>query len=231
MGARYPAYIDSMADQTKITWPGGQVSGRLAGAGPVGILLAHGAGTNQDHRFMTALRDGLAEAGHTVMTFNYPYTERGSKRPDRTERLVEAHRAAADRLGSEVETLFLAGRSMGGRMATYLVAEGYPAAGVVLYAYPLHPAGKPDKLRVAHFPDVHVPLLFFQGTRDALSRIELFDRHIRTLPNVTVELLEGASHSFRGGGWSEADMLQRLVSGTTNWIESVSSGRTGATGP
>lgn len=231
MGARYPAYIDSMADQTKITWPGGQVSGRLAGSGPVGILLAHGAGTNQDHRFMTALRDGLAEAGHTVMTFNYPYTERGSKRPDRTERLVEAHRAAADRLGSEVETLFLAGRSMGGRMATYLVAEGYPAAGVVLYAYPLHPAGKPDKLRVAHFPDVHVPLLFFQGTRDALSRIELFDRHIRTLPNVTVELLEGASHSFRGGGWSEADMLQRLVSGTTNWIESVSSGRTGATGP
>ncbi|HEX6145425.1 MAG TPA: alpha/beta fold hydrolase [Acidimicrobiia bacterium] len=220
-----------MADQTKITWPGGQVSGRLAGSGPVGILLAHGAGTNQDHRFMSALRDGLAEAGHTVMTFNYPYTERGSKRPDRTERLVEAHRAAADRLGSEVETLFLAGRSMGGRMATYLVAEGYPAAGVVLYAYPLHPAGKPDKLRVAHFPDVHVPLLFFQGTRDALSRIELFDRHIRTLPNVTVELLEGATHSFHGGGWSEADMLQRLVSGTTNWIESVSSGRTEATGP
>lgn len=231
MGARYPAYIDSMADQTKITWPGGQVSGRLAGSGPVGILLAHGAGTNQDHRFMSALRDGLAEAGHTVMTFNYPYTERGSKRPDRTERLVEAHRAAADRLGGEVETLFLAGRSMGGRMATYLVAEGYPAAGVVLYAYPLHPAGKPDKLRVAHFPDVHVPLLFFQGTRDALSRIELFDRHIRTLPNVTVELLEGASHSFRGGGWSEADMLHRLVSGTTNWIESVSSGGTEATGP
>lgn len=231
MGARYPAYIDSMAEDTSITWPGGQVSGRLAGSGPVGILLAHGAGTNQDHRFMSALRDGLAEAGHTVMTFNYPYTERGSKRPDRTERLVEAHRAAADRLGSEVETLFLAGRSMGGRMATYLIAEGYPAAGVVLYAYPLHPAGKPDKLRVAHFPDVHVPLLFFQGTRDALSRIELFDRHIRTLPNVTVELLEGATHSFHGGGWSEADMLQRLVSGTTNWIESVSSGRTGATGP
>jgi hypothetical protein len=114
---------------------------------------------------------------------------------------------------------------MGGRIATYLVAEGYPAAGVILYAYPLHPAGKEDKLRVAHFPDIHVPLLFFQGTRDALSRMELFDRHIRTLPNVTVELLEGATHSFRGGGWAEADLLPRLVSGTTTWIEAVSSGR------
>jgi hypothetical protein len=214
-----------MAGETTITWPGGGVSGRLAGSGPVGILLAHGAGTNQDHPFMSALRDGLADAGHTVMTFNYPYTERGSKRPDRTEKLVEAHRAAADSLAERVDRLFLAGRSMGGRMATYLVAEGYPAAGVILYAYPLHPAGKEDRLRVAHFPDVHVPLLFFQGTRDALSRMELFDRHIRTLPNVTVELLEGATHSFRGGGWAEADLLPRLVSGTTTWIEAVSSGR------
>jgi predicted alpha/beta-hydrolase family hydrolase len=116
-------------------------------------------------------------------------------------------------------------------MATYLVAEGYPAAGVVLYAYPLHPAGKEDKLRVAHFSDVHVPLLFFQGTRDSLSRMELFDRHIRTLPNVTVELLEGVAHSFRGGGWAEADLLQRLVSGTTTWIDAVSSGRSHPAGP
>jgi hypothetical protein len=220
-----------MAGETTISWPGGGVSGRLAGSGPVGILLAHGAGTNQDHPFMTALRDGLADAGHTVMTFNYPYTERGAKRPDRTEKLVEAHRAAADRLGSRVDALFLAGRSMGGRMATYLVAEGYPAVGVILYAYPLHPSGKEDRLRVAHFSDVHVPLLFFQGTRDSLSRMELFDRHIRTLPNVTVELLEGVAHSFRGGGWAEADLLRRLVGGTTTWIEAVSSGRSHPAGP
>ena len=84
-----------MATTTTITWPDGRVSGRLAGSGPSGVLLAHGAGTNQEHPFMTSLRDGLAGAGYTVMTFNYPYTERGSKRPDRTERLVEAHRAAA----------------------------------------------------------------------------------------------------------------------------------------
>jgi hypothetical protein len=180
---------------------------------------------------MTSLRDGLAEAGHTVMTFNYPYTERGSKRPDRTERLVEAHRAAAEFLGARVDNLFLAGRSMGGRMATYLVAEGFSAAGVILYAYPLHPAGREDRLRVAHFQDVHVPLLFFQGTRDALSRMELFDRHIRSLPNASVELLEGASHSFRGGGWTEDAMLDRLVAGSTRWMGSVSSGTSNVTGP
>ena len=220
-----------MAAKTTITWPGGEVSGRIRGSGPNGILLAHGAGTHQDHPFMVALRDGLAAAGHTVMTFNYPYTERGAKRPDRPERLIEAHRAAAELLAGRVDLLFLAGRSMGGRMATYLAADGYPAAGVVLYAYPLHPAGKEDKLRVAHFPDVNVPLLFFQGTRDALSRMELFDRHIRPLPNATFELLEGASHSFRGGGWTEEAMLERLVTGTTTWIETVSSGRSHVTRP
>jgi len=215
-----------MAEPTTIEFPQGTVSGRLAGSGPNGVLLAHGAGTDQDHPFMAGLRDSLAEAGHTVMTFNYFYTERGSKRPDRTERLVEVHRAAADLLRERVDHLFLAGRSMGGRMATYLVAEGYPATGLVLYAYPLHPAGKEDRLRVAHFSDVSVPLLFFQGTRDALSRMELFDRHIRTLPQASVQILEGATHAFRGAGWTSESMIERLTADTASWVEAISSGRT-----
>ena len=214
-----------MAEPTTIRFADGEVSGRLSGGGDNGILLAHGAGTNQDHTFMVSLRDELASAGQTVMTFNYPYTERGSKRPDRTEKLVEVHRAAAAFLAERVDRLFLAGRSMGGRMATYLVAEGYRAAGIVLYAYPLHPAGREEKLRAAHLHDVTVPMLFFQGTRDALSRMELFDQHVRALPNVTVDLLEGASHSFRGGGWTDEAMIERLSTGTTTWIEAISSGR------
>lgn len=116
-------------------------------------------------------------------------------------------------------------------MATYLVAEGYPADGVILYAYPLHPAGREDNLRIDHFADVRVPLLFFQGTSDALSRMELFDRHIRALPNATVELLEGASHSFRGKAWTEESMLDHLVTGTTRWIESIQSGTRSGGGP
>lgn len=110
-------------------------------------------------------------------------------------------------------------------MATYLVAEGDQADGIVLYAYPLHPAGKQEKLRVAHFPDVKVPMLFFQGTKDALARMELFERHIATLPNADIEILEGANHSYRGGGWTLETMVERLVADTTGWIDGLSSGR------
>jgi hypothetical protein len=214
-----------MSKEVPVTWGDGAVTGLLEGSGPIGILLAHGAGTDQSHPSIAALRTGLAGGGHTVMSFNYPYTERGSKRPDRQERLVEAHRAAAVTLAAEVGSLFLAGRSMGGRIGTYLAAEGHPMSGLVMYAYPLHPAGRPEMLRVAQFRDVTVPMLFFQGTRDALSRMELFDEHIRPLALAEVELLEGASHGPRGGGWDAVRMTERYVTGTLGWIGRVSSGR------
>ena len=202
------------------------MSGRMAGSGHTGVLLAHGSGTDQDHPFMTVLRDELAEHGLAVMTFNYPYSERGSKRPDRKERLIECHRGAAEYLAARVDRLFLAGRSMGGRMGTYLAAEGYHCEGLVLYAYPLHPPGKPDNLRVSQFGNVAVPMLFFQGTRDALSRQELFDEHIRSLDNAEVVTLEGASHATRGGGWTPEGMAAFLAEHTANWIDSLSSGGT-----
>jgi predicted alpha/beta-hydrolase family hydrolase len=230
--ATVPAlYIEHVVSTVRIPWSGGEVSGRLAGDGATGLLLAHGAGTNQDHRVMVALRDQLAAAGLRVLTFNYPYTERGSKSPDRADRLVQCHRAAADLLHAEVDLLFLAGRSMGGRMATYLVAEGYPAAGVILYAYPLHPPGKPESLRVSHFQEVTVPLLFFQGTRDSLSRMDLFETHIGSLPNATIEIMDGATHSLTGGGWSEAAMFEHLTARSLGWIGEVSSGTRDGTRP
>ncbi|MGD2042768.1 MAG: dienelactone hydrolase family protein [Acidimicrobiia bacterium] len=214
-----------MSTTRTITWDDEEVTGILAGSGPVGILLAHGAGTNQEHPQMEGLRAGLAAGGHTVMSFNYPYTERGVKRPDRQEKLVACHRAAADSLSGDVERLILAGRSMGGRMGTYLVAEGYPADGLVLYAYPLHPAGKPEKLRIDQFANISIPMLFFQGTRDALARMELFDRYIVPLPNAEVELLEGAGHGPRGGGWTMETMTARYVNGTLAFVNRLSSGR------
>jgi predicted alpha/beta-hydrolase family hydrolase len=161
------------------------------------------------------------------MSFNYPYTERGSKTPDRQEKLVACHRAAADALSVSVDDLFLAGRSMGGRMGTYLVADGYPSAGLILYAYPLHPAGKPERLRVDQFADISIPMLFFQGTKDPLSRMELFEEHIAGLSNADVELLEGAGHGPRGGGWNVDSMTGRYVEGTLAWMERVSSGTSG----
>ncbi len=204
-----------------IDWAEGQVSGRLAGSGRDGLLLAHGAGTDQDHEFITLLRDHLADSGLTVLTFNYSYTERGSKRPDPKDRLLAVHRAAADVLRDRVDRVFLAGRSMGGRMGTYLAADGYPAAGLVLYAYPLHPAGKPDRLRIEQFADITIPMLFFQGTRDALARMDLFRERIEPLRLATVEILEGASHSPRGGGWTPESTAAHLAVTTAEWVRGL----------
>ncbi len=213
-----------MSESAAVTWDGGEVTAIIEGSGPVGVLVAHGAGTGHEHPSIVGIRKGLAAGGHTVMTFNYPYTERGSKRPDRQDRLLECHRAAADHLGGHVDRVLLAGRSMGGRMGTYLAAEGHPAAGLILYAYPLHPAGKPEKLRVSQFADIAIPMIFFQGTNDALSRMELFEEHIAPLHNAEVELLEGAGHGYRGGGWDLEKITDRYVSGSLAWIERLSSG-------
>jgi uncharacterized protein len=173
------------------------VSAFVYGKGGTPLLLAHGAGTSQEHPRMVALAEELAKRGLQVLTFNYAYTEAARKSPDRQAVLLECHRAARDYLakvaGSDV---ILAGRSMGGRMGTYLAAAQEPCRAAVLYAYPLHPPGQPDKLRVEHLPDIDVPMLFFQGTRDALSRMDLFDRYVRPLANAEVEILEGASHSL-----------------------------------
>lgn len=214
-----------MSEKRVIAWDGGQVTGIVAGEGTTGVLVAHGAGTDQEHPSITGIREGLAAGGLRVMSFNYPYTERGSKSPDRQEKLIPCHRAAADSLALEVDQVFLAGRSMGGRIGTYLAAEGYPAAGLILYAYPLHPAGKPEKLRVEQFVDISVPMLFFQGTRDALSRMELFEEHIEPLPNAEVALLDGAGHGYRGGGWNLKSITERYVSGSIEWVDRISSGR------
>lgn len=213
-----------MSRRCVITWDGGVVSGVIEGSGGTGVLLAHGAGTDQDHPSIVGIRSGLARGGVKVMSFNYPYTERGSKRPDRTEVLLSCHRAAADVMTDEADLLFLAGRSMGGRMGTYLAADGYPMTGLVLYAYPLHPAGKPEKLRVEQFPSITVPMLFFQGTNDALARMDLFDEHISPLPGAEVVHLEGAGHGPRGKTWSQQTMTDRYVIGTLEFIDRLSSG-------
>lgn len=201
---------------------GGTVSAVVRGEGVVTVLLAHGAGTDQHHRMTVGIAEALARRAVRVVTFNYPYTEAGKRRPDRAAVLLDCHRVVADRIRSEFgPDLVLAGRSMGGRMGTMLAAEGYPCRGVVCYAYPLHPAGKPEKLRIDHLADISVPMLFFQGSRDALSRGDLFDREVRPLPEATVVDMEGADHSFRGKGWNAPDLYDFLAANTVDWITTI----------
>ncbi|HEX5723619.1 MAG TPA: alpha/beta family hydrolase [Acidimicrobiia bacterium] len=196
-----------MARTLQIKVDGDAVSGKIEGVGERGVLLAHGAGTNQDHPVMVATRSALAAGGVRVMTFNYPYSEAGRNRPDATERLLATHRAALSKLADRSPGgTYLAGRSMGGRMGTYLAAEGVDVRGVICYGYPLHPPGKPDRLRIDHLGSIRVPMLFFQGDRDALSRSDLFDRHVRSLPKVKVVDLK-ADHSL--GGLKSVELLAR----------------------
>ena len=108
---------------------------------------------------------------------------------------------------------------MGGRMGTMLAAEGLECPGVVCFAYPLHPAGRPERLRIEHLPDITVPKLFFQGSRDALATPALFDVHVRPLPDTTVVDLEGADHSFRGKSWSPERVWALLADRTREWID------------
>ncbi len=165
------------------------------------VLLAHGAGTNQHHRLMADLAAGLAGEGLTVVRFDYPYTSEGRKAPDRAPVLIECHRAVFmevwRRLG---EAPVLAGRSMGGRIGSMLAASGAETSAVIAYGYPLHPPGRPDRLRIEHLPAISVPMLFVRGERDALSRADLFDLHIRSLPGASVLDIPAEDHSLRKPG-------------------------------
>lgn len=204
--------------------PEGAVPARLRGEGPRGFVLATGAGTGQDHPGVAGLAERLADAGITVLTFEYAYRAAGRTFPDRAPRLLSVHRAAVDRIRREVEgrPVVLGGRSMGGRMSTMLAAEGVECAGVVAYGYPLHPAGKPDRLRIDHLPDIEVPTLFLSGTRDALATPELVERYLTSLPGACLVWIDDADHSFRRRGTSSDEMLDLLTTHTLTWLEGLS---------
>ncbi len=135
---------------------------------PAGLLLFPGAGADRDHRTLVALQHALAPL--PVRRVDFPGRAAGRKGPERAPVAIAHVRAEADRfaadLGVTPDRVLLGGRSFGGRMASMAVAEGQPAAGLVLLSYPLHPPGKPDRLRVDHLPDVHVPVLAVSGERD-----------------------------------------------------------------
>lgn len=210
---------------TRLEWtPGRTVSLWTAGdpsSGPA-LILAHGAGTGADHPSMVALRDQLVEAGAWCLTFNYPYREDGRRWPDPANRLLSCHRAVLDWARKETgQTPVLGGRSMGGRMGTYLAAEGEPIRALVLYAYPLHPPGRPEKLRSEHLPGIKTPMLFFRGSRDSFSQSALFDKEVRSLELATVVDLPGLDHSFRGRGHSPGVVNRELAEQTLRWLETL----------
>ena len=188
------------------------------------VILAHGAGTDRHHPSLLGWQATLAAAGYLAILFNFPYRERGRKLPDtrplleRCWRAVIAHVRATD----APPWLAIGGRSMGGRMATYVVADGLAVDALVLLGYPLHPAGKPTQLRADHLPRIHVPALFVQGTRDALADLPRLHEALRPMPHATLHEIDQADHSFRvpkRTGRTASDVHDAIGATIGGWLD------------
>jgi hypothetical protein len=189
-------------------------------------VFAHGAGAGMAHKSMTAIAEGLAERGVATLRYNFLYMERGSKRPDAPALAHAAVRAAvaeAMRLAPNLP-LFAGGKSFGGRMTSQAQAlVPLPdVRGLIFLAFPLHPAGKPSDDRAKHLSDVKVPMLFLQGTHDALAKLDLLKPAVKKLgTRATLHLEEDADHSFHvpaKTGRKDADVLAKILDASAHWI-------------
>ena len=203
-----------------------RVTGRLAmPRNPIGsgVVLAHGAGLPQDHPFMVAVRDGLAGNAVPTLTFNYSYTNEGRRSPDRLPKLLDVHRAAADRLLDDVDRVVLAGKSMGGRVGSHLAGdEAWPGAGLVYLGYPLVPVGKGEPRATDHLERIAAPQLFVAGTRDRLSPPDLIVPLAACLPAADVHIVAHGDHSFnvpkRSGTTSDV-VLAAIIGVVAAWVK------------
>lgn len=207
-----------MATPFTITLDGGEAVGALdypaatdsAAALDATLILAHGAGAPQTHPFMTAFARGLSSRGVGVVTFNFLYMERRRRVPDPAPRLEACYRtviaAVRERRPAAGHRLLAGGKSMGGRIASQVVAgnvrAGVPpgVSGLVFLGYPLHPPGRPDKLRAAHLPFIPVPMLFVQGGRDAFGTPDELRPVLADCNATELFVVDGGDHSFRVRG-------------------------------
>ncbi len=165
------------------------------------LVLSHGAGAGMEHPFMEMLAQQLAVRGVGTLRFNFPYMEKGGGPPDRPKKAHPTILAAVQkaRTLANGRTLLAGGKSFGGRMTSQMAAAGeLPAVkGIVYYGYPLHAPGKPGTERAAHLPDIQVPQLFLQGTRDSLANFEMITAVCEQLKLARLVRMEGGDHSFK----------------------------------
>ena len=175
--------------------PSADTSASLHGTGRTVVVLGHGAGGNRATPMLVQLAEALAASGRGALLYNFPYAERGARRPDPPRVLEATSREAAELAVARSGATSVV---MGGRIASQVVAGGVSCDALAFLAYPLHPPGRPEKRREAHLPDISAPMLFLQGTRDAFAREDLLHALVDRLgERAELHPVEGADHSFR----------------------------------
>jgi predicted alpha/beta-hydrolase family hydrolase len=214
-----------MTETIEITTPVGDVTGVVerptVATGPA-ILLAHGAGLGQEHPWMTSMRLAMVGAGHTVMTFDYLYMAKGRKAPDRMNKLLDVHEAAASVLGDSEGRIVLAGKSMGGRVGSHLVAEGRcNALGLVYLGYPLVAIRKREPRDTDHLISIDAPQLFVSGSSDRMGPKDLIAQVAASVPDGTTEFIDTGDHSLiplKKTGRTLDDSIAQSVKAIGTWI-------------
>jgi hypothetical protein len=194
------------------------------------LVVAHGAGAGMDHPFIAGFCRAMAEEGVSTLRFDFLYMARGRRSPDPERVLRDAWLAAFEAaLGSAAgRPVFAGGKSLGGRIGSMCVADGMPAAGLVFLGYPLHPPGKPERIRDEHLSRVGVPMLFLHGTLDPFARPELIEGVVRRLGDrATLEQIEGGDHSFnvRGRRADPREVGAGLAASAAAFVRRVARGR------
>ena len=189
------------------------------------VVLGHGAGGDRRTPFLVRMAEALADSGRGALLYNFPYTDRGGRRPDPPDVLELTAAAVGDAARAEfaAERLVAGGKSMGGRIASQAAAQGARVDGLVFLGYPLHPPGKPDQMRDRHLPDIAAPMLFVQGTRDAFARWDLLTAVLQRLGGAATlhEVSEG-DHSFavpRRTGLAAADVEKQIQRAVIEWLD------------
>jgi uncharacterized protein len=192
-------------------------------------VFAHGAGAGMTHASMETVAGGLAGRGMASLRYQFSYMEKSSKRPDAPAVAHAAVRAAVAEAGRRCPALPLiaGGRSFGGRMTSQAQAlSPLPGVrGLAFLGFPLHPAGKPSIDRARHLTDVEIPMLFLQGTRDALAEPSLLEPVVKSLGSrATLHLLEGADHSFRvlkSSGRNDRAVMDEALDAFAAWVDGI----------